>query len=73
MGLRFHFLSSLVNLVSHREMGLRFYYLLGFLSLVLLIVLITCAEISIALTYFQLTSEARGVHGVCEAGRVDPG
>jgi len=34
-----------------------FYYLFGFLSLVLLIVLITCAEISIALTYFQLTSE----------------
>ena len=35
----------------------RFYYLFGFLSLVLVIVLITCAEISIALTYFQLTSE----------------
>eukprot|EP00930_Biecheleria_cincta_P087280 TRINITY_DN7652_c0_g1_i1.p1 TRINITY_DN7652_c0_g1~~TRINITY_DN7652_c0_g1_i1.p1 ORF type:complete len:617 (-),score=110.00 TRINITY_DN7652_c0_g1_i1:77-1927(-) len=34
-----------------------FYYLFGFLSLVLVIVLITCAEISIALTYFQLTSE----------------
>ena len=34
-----------------------FYYLFGFLSLVLLIVLITCAEISIALTYCQLTSE----------------
>jgi len=34
-----------------------FYYLFGFLSLVLVIVIITCAEISIALTYFQLTSE----------------
>ena len=39
---------------------IRFYYLFGFLSLVLLIVLITCAEISIALTYFQLTSEEWG-------------
>jgi len=35
----------------------QFYYLFGFLALVLLIVIITCAEISIALTYFQLTSE----------------
>lgn len=34
-----------------------FYYLFGFLSLVLVIVMVTCAEISIALTYFQLTSE----------------
>lgn len=39
----------------------RFYYLFGFLSLVLLIVLITCAEISIALTYFQLTSEDQAI------------
>mmetsp|Transcript_11630 Transcript_11630/g.19074 ORF Transcript_11630/g.19074 Transcript_11630/m.19074 type:complete len:621 (-) Transcript_11630:107-1969(-) len=35
----------------------QFYYLFGFLALVLLILIITCAEISIALTYFQLTSE----------------
>jgi len=35
----------------------QFYYLFGFLALVLVIVLTTCAEISIALTYFQLTSE----------------
>jgi len=35
----------------------QFYYLFGFLALVLYIVIITCAEISIALTYFQLTSE----------------
>merc|ERR1712032_1212625 len=35
----------------------QFYYLLGFLALVLIILVITCAEISIALTYFQLTSE----------------
>merc|ERR1712087_418765 len=35
----------------------QFYYLFGFLSLVLLILIVTCAEISIALTYFQLTSE----------------
>merc|ERR1712110_1262356 len=35
----------------------QFYYLFGFLALVLIILMITCAEISIALTYFQLTSE----------------
>jgi transmembrane 9 superfamily protein 2/4 len=33
------------------------YYMFGFLVLVLLILVITCAEISISLTYFQLTSE----------------
>merc|ERR1719181_1647047 len=35
----------------------QFYYLFGFLTLVLIILLITCAEISMALTYFQLTCE----------------
>jgi len=35
----------------------QFYYLFGFLALVLVILVITCAEISIAMTYFQLTSE----------------
>jgi transmembrane 9 superfamily protein 2/4 len=35
----------------------QFYYLFGFLALVLVILILTCAEISIALTYFQLTSE----------------
>jgi len=35
----------------------QFYYLFGFLALVVLILMVTCAEISIALTYFQLTSE----------------
>jgi len=35
----------------------QFYYLFGFLALVLCILMVTCAEISIALTYFQLTSE----------------
>merc|ERR1719215_1606650 len=35
----------------------QFYYLFGFLALVLAILIITCAEVSIALTYFQLTSE----------------
>merc|ERR1719464_46322 len=35
----------------------QFYYLFGFLALVLGILVVTCAEISIALTYFQLTSE----------------
>jgi len=35
----------------------QFYYLFGFLALVLVILAATCAEISIVLTYFQLTSE----------------
>jgi transmembrane 9 superfamily protein 2/4 len=35
----------------------QYYYLFGFLALVLIILIVTCAEISIALTYFQLTSE----------------
>jgi len=35
----------------------QFYYLFGFLALVLCILIATCAEISITLTYFQLTSE----------------
>jgi transmembrane 9 superfamily protein 2/4 len=33
------------------------YYVFGFLVLVLIILIITCAEVSIALCYFQLTSE----------------
>lgn len=35
----------------------QFYYLFGFLSLVFLILVITCAEITIVLAYFQLCSE----------------
>lgn len=35
----------------------QFYYLFGFLALVLIILLITCAQVAIALTYFQLTAE----------------
>lgn len=35
----------------------QFYYLFGFLTLVLIILVITCAEISIAFTYFQLAAE----------------
>eukprot|EP00746_Dinoflagellata_sp_MGD_P003376 gnl/MRDRNA2_/MRDRNA2_106568_c0_seq1.p1 gnl/MRDRNA2_/MRDRNA2_106568_c0~~gnl/MRDRNA2_/MRDRNA2_106568_c0_seq1.p1 ORF type:complete len:657 (-),score=77.28 gnl/MRDRNA2_/MRDRNA2_106568_c0_seq1:237-1979(-) len=35
----------------------QFYYLFGFLALVVVILVITCAEISITLTYFQLTAE----------------
>merc|ERR1712054_630572 len=35
----------------------QFYYLFGFLALVLVLLLVTCAEISIAMTYVQLTAE----------------
>merc|ERR1711988_2009606 len=35
----------------------QFYYLFGFLAVVLVILIVTCAEMSIALTYFQLTTE----------------
>eukprot|EP00401_Gymnodinium_catenatum_P063668 CAMPEP_0117489398 /NCGR_PEP_ID=MMETSP0784-20121206/17013_1 /TAXON_ID=39447 /ORGANISM="" /LENGTH=638 /DNA_ID=CAMNT_0005284121 /DNA_START=98 /DNA_END=2014 /DNA_ORIENTATION=+ len=35
----------------------QFYYLFGFLALVLVILVVTCVEVSVALTYIQLTSE----------------
>merc|ERR1711869_143105 len=35
----------------------RFYYVFGFLALVMVILLVTCAEIAIVLTYFQLCNE----------------
>lgn len=35
----------------------QFYYLFGFLALVFIILVITCAEITVVLTYFQLCSE----------------
>lgn len=35
----------------------QFYYLFGFLCLVFVILVITCAEITIVLCYFQLCSE----------------
>ena len=35
----------------------QFYYLFGFLALVFVILIITCAEITIVLCYFQLCSE----------------
>merc|ERR1719362_1663068 len=35
----------------------QFYYLFGFLMLVIVILIVTCAEISVTLTYFQLTNE----------------
>jgi len=35
----------------------QFYYLFGFLFIVLLLLIVTCAEISMAMTYFQLTGE----------------
>ena len=35
----------------------RFYYVFGFLALVLTILIITCAEISVVLCYFQLCNE----------------
>ena len=38
----------------------QFYYLFGFLALVFIILIITCAEITIVLAYFQLCSGAGG-------------
>ena len=35
----------------------QYYYLFGFLMIVLFILIVTCAEISVAMTYFQLTAE----------------
>jgi transmembrane 9 superfamily protein 2/4 len=35
----------------------RFYYVFGFLALVLLILVVTCSEIAVVLCYFQLCNE----------------
>lgn len=40
----------------------QFYYVFGFLALVVLILVVTCSEISIVLVYFQLCSEVRADH-----------
>jgi hypothetical protein len=37
----------------------RYYYLFGFLFIVFLILVITCAEISVVMVYFQLVAEVR--------------
>jgi len=41
----------------HHPYRTQFYYLFGFLTLVFIILLVTCAEITIVLCYFQLCSE----------------
>jgi transmembrane 9 superfamily protein 2/4 len=35
----------------------QYYYMFGFLSLVFVILLVTCVEVSIVVTYFQLCDE----------------
>ena len=37
----------------------QFYYLLGFLFLVFIILIIACSEVAIVMTYFQLCGEVR--------------
>lgn len=39
----------------------QFYYLFGFLFLVFVILVISCAQISVVVTYFQLCSEVRDI------------
>lgn len=46
-----------LNFIMSSVWNHRFYYMFGFLALVLIICLITCAEISIAMTYMQLARE----------------
>ena len=41
----------------YTPLPLQFYYLFGFLFVVFIILIITCAEITIVLCYFQLCSE----------------
>ena len=41
----------------YARLPLQFYYLFGFLFVVFIILIITCAEITIVLCYFQLCSE----------------
>ena len=48
----------------------QFYYLFGFLCLVFVILIITCAEITIVLCYFQLCSE--DYHWWCAPGSPPP-
>ena len=38
----------------------QFYYLFGFLFLVFIILIISCSEVAIVMTYFQLCGEVRG-------------
>lgn len=37
----------------------QFYYMFGFLGLVFVILIITCVEITVVITYFQLCGEVR--------------
>lgn len=46
----------------------QFYYLFGFLGLVFIILIITCAEITIVLAYFQLCSGGRRRAGTPRVG-----
>ena len=50
------------NTHTHTNAHTQFYYLFGFLTLVFIILLITCAEITIVLCYFQLCSEGKYTH-----------
>jgi transmembrane 9 superfamily protein 2/4 len=43
----------------------QFYYLFGFLALVFIILIITCAEITVVLAYFQLCSGGRRRRSPC--------
>lgn len=52
-GAVFSELSFIMTSVWHHK----FYYLFGFLTLVMIILVITCAETSIVFTYFQLAAE----------------
>lgn len=39
------------------RLGVQYYYLFGFLLIVFVILVVTCAEISIVMVYFQLCAE----------------
>ena len=43
----------------------QFYYMFGFLFLVFCVLIISCAEISIVMTYMQLCAEVQSSAGVC--------
>ena len=46
----------------------RYYYVFGFLLVVLLILIVTCAEITIVMCYFQLCAEVRWHYAVAGLG-----
>ena len=66
-----HFLAVLSHLQAIWDN--QFYYLFGFLFLVFIILILSCAEIAIVMTYLQLCSEVRPAAKRAAAAAWNPG